>query len=236
MEKWRQIADLWKQVRFVELSYELEEGMPMPGDLSKYYHDLWSSYELGDSCLSYQIVLNEHTGTHVDAPAHMLGKNSGAHIFIEENPVTKYAFPSAIIDCPKGEREQITTADITDWEAEHGSIEAGEGVFFCTGWERNWKIYDPAQAFVKNGPGLSEEAAIYLKKKGIAAVGIDCPSIDCFGVSDCRAHKALLTENIPVFENLIHLAELPPRCFILSLPLRIKKGTGSPVRVVAVID
>lgn len=162
MEKWKQIAEIWNQLRFVELSYKLEAGMPMPTDLSKYYHDLWSSYELGDSCLSYQLILNEHTGTHVDAPAHMLGKESGAHIFLTDNPAAKYSFPCAIICCPKEEKQSIQIEDIVHWEQTHGCIRAGEGVFFCTDWEKRWKIYDPTQAFLKNAPGLSAEAAMYL--------------------------------------------------------------------------
>ncbi len=234
MERYEQLRDLLSSMNWVELSHIMENGMPMPGDLSKYYHDLWSSYELGDGCLSYQCILNEHAGTHVDAPAHMLAADSGTHIFIEENPVQLYSFPCVIILLDESsDRSFITSEDIKVWEEKHGSLRPGEGVFFRTGWDRKWKTWDPSQEFIQNWPGLSAEAASYLSSREIAAVGTDCLSIDSFSSDGCPAHKCLLQRNIPIFENLNQLDCLPARCYVLSLPLLIREGTASPVRVIA---
>lgn len=236
MEKWKQLAGLWRETKWVDLTRPLENGMPIPGDMSKYFHDLWTSYDYGDGFLSYQLVLNEHSGTHVDAPAHMLDRRSGAQIFIDENPVERYSFPCAVISCPKGAGEAVSREDITRWEVANGAIRSGWGVFFDTGWGVRWKIYDPQQAFIKDWPGLSAEAADFLVERGVAAVGTDCLSIDPCGVAGCPAHHRLLGANIPIFENLNHLGDLPARCFVTSLPLPIREGTASPVRVLAAVN
>lgn len=236
MEKWKQMAELWQGAKLVDLSRIMENGMPIASDLSKYYHELWASYEYGDGCLCYQLIMNEHTGTHLDAPAHMLGKETGAQVFLHENPIRMYSFPCAVIPCLKDASGEITVEDIQAWESEYGALQCGEGVFFRTGWDEKWKAFDPEKTFLTDWPGLSSEAAAYLADKEIVAVGTDCLSIDVFGAPGCPAHKTLLKDNITVFENLIHLDQIPARCFIMSLPLPIWEGTGSPVRVVAIVD
>jgi len=74
-------------------------------------------------------------------------------------------------------------------------------------------------------------------KRNINAIGIDTPSID-YGKSEFfKSHVILLSENIPVFENLTNLDQLPASGFeIIALPMKIKGGSGAPLRIVAILN
>ena len=87
-------------------------------------------------------------------------------------------------------------------------------------------------------PGLSAEAAKWLvEKRNINSIGIDTPSIDYGQSVYFKSHVILLAENIPAFENLTNLDKLPSRGFeIIALPMKIKGGSGAPLRIVAIIE
>jgi kynurenine formamidase len=71
-------------------------------------------------------------------------------------------------------------------------------------------------------------------EKSVGAVGTDCLSIDHFSAYDLPAHVILLKQSIPIFENLNSLQQVERRCFVISIPLKIKDGTASSVRVLAI--
>jgi len=75
-----------------------------------------------------------------------------------------------------------------------------------------------------------------LIERGARIVGTDCLSVDCFGSEDFAAHNTLLSAGILIGENFARLGELPPHCFLITLPLPIENGTGSPLRAVALIE
>ena len=83
-------------------------------------------------------------------------------------------------------------------------------------------------------PGLSKEAAALLVARRIGAVGIDTPSIDYGQSEKFEAHVALMTGNIPAFENVADMSALPPRgATIIALPMKIEGGSGGPLRIIA---
>ena len=87
-------------------------------------------------------------------------------------------------------------------------------------------------------PGLSPEAAEWLiNNRNIHAIGIDTPSID-YGQSQLfKTHVNLMSENIPAFENLTNLDKLPNKGFyIVALPMKIKGGSGAPLRIIAFLN
>ncbi len=86
-------------------------------------------------------------------------------------------------------------------------------------------------------PGLSPQAAKWLvKERKIKAIGLDTPSIDYGQSTSFESHVVLLSENIPVFENVANLDQLPSSDFIiLALPIKIKGGSGGPLRIDAVL-
>jgi kynurenine formamidase len=86
-------------------------------------------------------------------------------------------------------------------------------------------------------PGVHPDAATWLvRERQIKAVGIDTASIDDGQSTSCEAHVALLSHNVPVFENLADLRALPSMGFeVIALPMKIAGGTGGPLRVIAVL-
>jgi kynurenine formamidase len=86
-------------------------------------------------------------------------------------------------------------------------------------------------------PGLSPEAAQWLvDKRDIHAIGLDTPSIDYGQSKEFRSHVILLSENIPAFENLTNLDQLPAKGFeVIALPMKIKGGSGAPLRIIALL-
>ena len=84
-------------------------------------------------------------------------------------------------------------------------------------------------------PGLHPDAAAWLvEKRDINAIGLDTPSIDYGRSSDFMTHRILFEKDIPAFENLANLGELPEKGYqIVALPIKIKGGSGGPLRIVA---
>jgi kynurenine formamidase len=86
-------------------------------------------------------------------------------------------------------------------------------------------------------PGIDSSAARWLVgERRVRAVGIDTPSIDYGQSTTFDTHRILLGENIPAFENVDALEQLPPTgTFVVALPMKIKGGSGGPLRIVALI-
>jgi kynurenine formamidase len=83
-------------------------------------------------------------------------------------------------------------------------------------------------------PGLGLDGAKLLVFRGIGAVGLDTPSIDYGQSKDFSTHVELMTNNIPAFENVGDMSELPPTgTTIIALPMKIEGGSGGPLRIVA---
>ena len=97
-------------------------------------------------------------------------------------------------------------------------------------------IWAPPDAVAKlHFPGLSEELARFLvEQRKVAAVGLDTPSLDYGQSKDFIAHRILLGGDIPGFENVAGLDQLPPKgATVVALPVKIRGGSGGPLRIVA---
>lgn len=186
----------------VDLTVPLEEGMEVyPGDPEVRIRE-WASIRK-DGYFMNVLSIGEHTGTHVDAPAHFVEGG----MTIEELPLERFIGPGKVLRV----EGPITAEDVK---------KAGDvrGVILL---------------FLTQGRGfLTEDGARELVKMGVRAVGIDGPSID----RDGKAHRVLLGAGMPIFENLTSLELLVGREFMfIGLPLKIRGGSGSPVRAVALL-
>lgn len=193
---------------------------------------------------SYNYSASEHVGTHLDAPFHFAqGKWTTDQI-----PLGKTIGPGVVIDIrKKAEAEasyRLQVRDIEDWEKKHGKIAPETLVLVYTGWGRFWgdrKRYfgtdKPDDTESLRFPGLSKEAAEFLvKQRKVDAVGIDTPSIDHGPSKDFIVHQILGAANIPIFENVANLDRLPPKgATIFAIPMKIKGGSGAPLRIFAVL-
>ncbi len=222
--------------RMVDLTRLLEAGIPTYPTHPKFFQMRWCS--MGDPAEMNQLVMGEHTGTHLDAPSH----------FVPAGPKRKHihALPleSFIGRCvkltfgPFGKNNAtVTVADIRAWEAANVAIERDDVVLVDFQWEQYWKPGTEGFGFLDNWPGLSADAAAYLAERRVKLVGTDCISLDPGdgGGGKLAAHYTLLPEGVLILENVSNLPAIPTLSFFMALPLKIDQGTGSPVRAVAFV-
>jgi len=224
--------------RVIDLSQTLEEHMPHYPTHSKFFHNLWGSYWHGDRSLTHQLVMNEHSGTHVDAPAHFISDaEPQAHVTIESVPVNRLVGRGARLDCRDfREGGYVSRTFIVAWEAAHGALRAGDVVLFNFGWSAHWGLRPHSKRYVDDWPGVSMEAAEYLLEKSIAALGVDSLSPDPpEALRTHPIHPFVLKKQVLILENLCNLEQLPDFFLFLALPLKIRGGSGSPIRAVAVV-
>ena len=187
----------------------------------------------------------EHGGTHLDAPIHFAeGKWTTDQI-----PLGNLVGPGLVVDVqPQADSSsdyQVSRSAIERWEHHHGRIPAGGIVLFRTGWGRRWPDRVRYLGTARTGteaaaelhfPGIDSAAATLLVERNIGAVGIDTPSIDYGQTKTFPTHQVLFASNIPAFENVANLDRLPTKgSFIVALPMKIKGGSGGPLRIVAAL-
>ncbi|MDX2033131.1 MAG: cyclase family protein [Blastocatellia bacterium] len=187
---------------------------------------------------------SEHGGTHLDAPIHF-GEGKAA---MDEIPLSRLTGPAAVIDisaaCARDADYRLQVSDLTEWESRNGRIPENAILLVRTGWGKFWpdrKQYlgtdAPGDTANLHFPGISREAAEFLaKQRRIDGVGIDTASLDHGPSRDFIAHQILNGANIYGLENVANMDRLPARgATILSLPMKIKGGTGGPVRIIALL-
>jgi kynurenine formamidase len=225
-----------RNARMIDLSQTLEEHMPTFPTHSKFFHNLWGSYWHGGRSLSYQLVMNEHNGTHVDAPAHFISDaKPEAHVTIERVPAGRLTGRGAKIDCRHMKEEDYVSARfIQSWEEKHGALAPHDIVLFNFGWSERWKLRPEDAAYTKDWPGVSMDAAHYLVARSAAAMGVDTLSPDPpAALAANPIHPVVLEKQVLIIENLTNLDQLPDFFLFVALPLKIKGGSGSPIRAVA---
>ncbi len=140
----------------------------------------------------------------------------------------------------------ITVDDIRAWETANGKMPEWCIILFQTGFALRWpnkKTYlgtdqkGPDAVKDLHFPGLHPDAAKWLvENRKIKAVGIDTASIDYGQSTDFAAHVALMTNNIPALENVADMSKLPAKGFhVFAMPMKIKGGSGGPLRIAAII-
>lgn len=225
------LRGLLGEVDIVDLSHRLEHQMPAWPTHAKFCHDLLESYRLGDGSAHYQLTMSEHSGTHLDAPVHFV---DGAHS-IDDTPLERVLGRAATIEAPLGPNGAVSRSMIEAWEEEHGEIHNGDAVLFHFGWDRLWAPRPEGNAFLKDWPGLGAEAAEYLIGKQVGLVATDAVSLDVFTSTEFPAHNMLLGNEVLIGENFANLGRLPAFSFFMGAPLKIKGGTGSPIRALGLV-
>ncbi len=182
----------------------------------------------GEGSVVTALHLGSHTGTHVDAPSHVL---SGAAT-LDEVPLSQFAGPAVLVDVrqlPAG-----VQVGVEHLSAVADRLRAGVVVLLVTGWARHW-----GAAGYLNHPWLSVAAAQLLVDAGVRTVGIDAASVDAGPAEVLATHHVLAAAGCVIVENLTGLVPLLAEqdggavVEVSVLPLRITGGDGSPVRAVA---
>lgn len=172
-----------------------------------------------------------HTGTHIDAPRHFCE----TCYTLDKIPLNKLMGPGVVLDLPKGELEKITAEDL---EKAEPKVRRGDIVLINTGWHRNWEKPEYARRF----PGIVRGADEWLINCGVKAIGVDwiCidhPSQTDMGDGTWDSHRKILSNNIPVIENLGGEIDdvTGQRVTVIALPVKVVNGDGFPIRVVATL-
>jgi len=193
---------------------------------------------------SYSFSTPEHGGTHLDAPIHFSERGRT----LDEVPLEQLIAPAVVIDVSASASAdadyRLTREDVLAFERQHGQIARGTIVLLRTGWSRHWpdvKAYlgddTPGDASKLRFPSYGEDAArLLVEDRGAGALGVDTASIDYGRSTDFAVHRVAAARQVPGLENLATLERLPATgATILALPIKIEKGSGGPVRVVAIV-
>jgi kynurenine formamidase len=229
-----ELSGLLRAFKVRDLSHTLEPGIPHFPTHTPFQH--LEAKRADDPAVMFRIEMHEHNGTHVDAPAHYIagGPHRDRDFLHSVDPMHLVGL-AAVIHADSFRGSLLPLSWLIDWEAAHGAVGQTDAVIFNFGWHRKWHVGNAGAAFVASWPGLSAELADALLDRGVRAVGTDCLGLDCSGSAEIPAHDRLLRNHILIMENLAHLDGLPPRIFLLAMPLPILNGSGSPIRALALV-
>jgi kynurenine formamidase len=199
--------------------------------------------ERGPAWYWNNISTGEHTGTHFDAPIHWVSGRDGDDV--SQVPVRRLVAPAAVLDFTAqaaADPDFLLEVDhVHAWEQEHGQLPAGGWLLFRTGWDA--RSSDPV-SFANDGrtPGISVECATWLAEQapvigvGVETVGTDAGAAHSFDPA-FPCHALLLGNDKYGLTQLQNLAELPPTgAVVIAGPLPIVGGSGSPTRVLALVE
>ena len=229
-------------MEIIDLSQEIYEGMPVFKDLPQVKMSVHNSHEEWSGIKNpttrtpavHKLELGEHTGTHVDAINHMEIQHVGKSI--DKMPLSMFYTEGICLDFShKGLQELIDVEDIQEaLNQVELSIHKGDTVLFYTD---HYRKHFETEKWGK-GPGLTAAAARFLGEKRVAAFGVETMSPGVSGISNREVHHICGELNFTHYENLINLHRLigKGRFRFIGLPLKIRGGTGSPVRAVAIFE
>lgn len=193
------------------------------------------------------ISTGEHTGTHFDAPVHWITGRDG--VDVAQVPAASLIAPAVVLDFSAEAAADpdflLQPEHIRQWEAEHGPLPAGGWMLYRTGWDAR----SASQADFLNAnetgphtPGVSVECARWIAEEapvmgiGVETVGTDAGAAHSFD-PPFPCHAALLGAGKYGLTQLQNLALLPPTgALVIAGPLPIVGGSGSPARVLALVE
>ncbi|WP_242084792.1 cyclase family protein [Aestuariivivens sediminis] len=238
------------QSKIVDLSYDFSDETIYWVTAKEFHLD---TVAYGDTDQGFFYAANnfstaEHGGTHVDAPIHFAKHGQT----VDKIPLEHLVGHAIKIDVSQNALNNpdylIGINDFLNWEkAEKEQIPEGSIVLLETGFSKFYpnkskylgtEMRGPEAIKDLHFPGLDPKAAAWLvEHRNIHAIGIDTPSIDYGQSTDFQSHVILLGNNIPAFENLTNLNALPANQFVVfALPIKIKGGSGGPLRIIALIE
>jgi kynurenine formamidase len=221
-------------LRVVDLAQPLSSATAVWPGMQQLSARATDSYADGGA-FARDLTFGEHTGTHLDAPAHF--HEGGATV--EGIPVDDLVCEAAVIDireaCALDGDYTLSAADVIEHESAHGPLPPRAAVLVCTGWSEHRS--DGAR-YVGDlrFPGVSAEAARLLIAQGAAGIGIDTLSVDAGLSTDFAVHCLTLPAGLWHLEGLVNLELLPPRGALLVVGAPpLVGGSGVPARPLALL-
>jgi kynurenine formamidase len=213
-------------MKVIDLSHTISENMPVyPGTEAPKLEtaNIYEEHGFKETLLS----MYSHTGTHMDAPAHLYGNGTA----LEKFPVGHFVGKGLVIDChdlQEGQRIPVHYIERVKQKADEA-----EYILFRTDWDKYWG----ASSYFGNYPYPAQEVIHYLIESGKKGVGLDTIGLDPISDTNLTLHKKLLAKNdIVIIENLTKLSEVGNDIFLFcALPLKYENSDGAPVRAIAVL-
>jgi len=183
----------------------------------------------------------EHTGTHMDIPAHFIADGET----VDNYPVGNFVSTAVVIDISAKAADDpnamLDVADIEAWEAANGEIPVGALVCMYSGWESKWSDVaafrgDPGDGSL-NFPGFGPDAATFLTtERDIHGIAVDTLSLDPGNSSTFDVHVTMLAAGKYGVEGVANLAAIAGKAatVVIGVP-RWEAGSGGPCRVMAMV-
>lgn len=244
------------KIRIVDLTATLEPDTPtlqLPTEFGwgaswPFSIETISRYdEKGPAWYWNNLSCGEHTGTHFDAPIHWVtGKDFENHA-TDTLPVERFIAPAVVIDAVAEARDDpdfLMTVDfVKRWEAQHGQIPEGAWVLYRSDWSKKGSNEDYLNMHEDGGhtPGWDPATVTFLaEERNVVGVGVETVGTDA-GQAAAQdpmfpCHNLMHGANKCGLASLCNLDQLPPTgAMIIAAPLKIKNGSGSPARVLALV-
>lgn len=186
----------------------------------------------------------EHGGTHLDAPVHFAkGKWT-----TDQVPLDNLCGDAVVVDvwakAANNADYQVGISDVETWENSNGKIPDNAILLFRTGYGAYYpdaKKYlgtderGPEAVAKLHFPGIHPDLAAWLvNNRKVKAVGVDVASVDYGQSKEFKTHRVLYEKNISGFENVANMDKLPVKgAYVIALPMKIKHGSGGPLRIMA---
>ncbi|WP_291637183.1 cyclase family protein [Clostridium sp.] len=210
-------------MRVTDLTHTIYPNMPVFPGTEQPIFEKANTLER-DGFQEAKITMYSHTGTHIDAPAHMLSDGP----YLDNLDIEHFIGNAIILDFSKEKIELINIENLKPFEKKIKSVEF---IIIKTGWSKYWGDKKYYEGF----PSLSVESAKWLSNFNLKGIGIDAISIDDMDSTTFAVHKILMPKNILIIENLTNLDSINNEYFILSImPLKNENADGSPVRAISI--
>jgi len=222
----------------VDLTYTMTPDIPVwPGN-EPFQAEPVKTFA-NDGFYAQKVSFWEHTGTHLDAPAHFHDGADTAELL----PVENFVAPVAVIDISSRAAEDPDAAlmvdDIMAWEAQYGELPSGVFVAMYSGWGAR---FEDAEAFVnldadgvQHYPGMHPDAAAFLvEQRSIVGIGVDTLSQDPGNSTDFGTHITILGAAKYGVEGLANLDKVAPAgaTVFIGAP-KHQNASGGPARIIA---
>jgi kynurenine formamidase len=193
------------------------------------------------------LSLGEHTGTHFDAPIHWITGRDLAHNATDSIPVTDFVASAAVVDCSREAAQDpdylMDVGKLRTFEEEHGRILPRSWVLMRTDWSkrRDPTAFQNIDATGQHTPGPSVEAVRFLlEERDVIGFGTETIGTDAGQAAHSRppypCHALMHGAGRYGLQCLANLDLLPPKgAVLLAAPLKIRQGSGSPLRVLALV-
>lgn len=225
----------------IQLPPEFGQALPFRKELISRYDDN------GPAWYWHNFSMSEHTGTHFDAPVHWVTGKDLPDNSVDTMPLQDMIAPACVVDCSQQVADDLgfllTPEVLEEWEAEHGRIPEGAWVFMRSDWR---KVADPEnytnmQDDGGHSPGPTTAAVEWMiNERDVFGFGTECVGTDAgqaFAFEPAYpCHTLMHGAGKYGLQCMTNLDQLPPTgAVIISAPLKIEEGSGSPLRVLALV-